>query len=228
MVIKVENRNISLMGGGLPTSNSKNYDRCLFIFGEEWGEFDKTAVFWQKKDQRYEMLLDDADSCSIPWEAQAEDGFMFVGVIGRNGDTVVTSKILVCPVNEGTAAGNENHDETQSIYDQMILNVENYLSRAEDAAEKAEAVSVNTPYIGSNGNWYIWDTAANMYIDSGRSALGTSSGGDMKQQTYDTDGDGIVDNASALGGVKAENFATVTYVQLYVSQQITGALEGSY
>lgn len=216
------------MGGGLPTSNSKNYDRCMFVFSEEWNDFDKTAVFWQRKDQRYEMLLDEADSCNVPWEAQAEDGFMFVGVIGRKDDTVVTSKILVVPVNEGTSSGNEDHDETQSIYDQMILNIESYLSRAEDAAQRAENASVNTPYIGSNGNWYVWDGEYNTYVDSGTSAMGASSGGDMEKETYDTDGDGIVDNASSLGGVKAENFATLEYVKLYVSEQINGALEGSY
>ena len=208
----------------MPTSSSKNYDRCMFVFGEEWQGFVKTAVFWQKKNARYEMLLDDADSCNIPWEAQAQDGFMFVGIIGRKDDTVLASKILVVPVNEGTSTGNANHDATQSIYDQMIQNIESYLARAEEAAERAETAAANHPYIGANGNWCIWDSELNAYVDSGVS----SSGGDMLTSVYDTNGDGVVDNASSLGGIAASSFATQTYVQLYVSRQVTGALEGSY
>ena len=61
-------------------------------------------------------------------------------------------------------------------------------------------------------------------MDSGVS----SSGGDMLTSVYDANGDGVVDNASSLGGISASSFATQTYVQLYVSRQITGALEGSY
>lgn len=42
--------------------------------------------------------------------------------------------------------------------------------RAEDAADRAEAVSVHSPYIGENGNWFIWSTVLNAYVDSGQSA----------------------------------------------------------
>jgi len=39
--------------------------------------------------------------------------------------------------------------------------------RAENAAERAWKYSVNLPYIGSNGNWMIYDHATEEYLDSG-------------------------------------------------------------
>ncbi len=38
--------------------------------------------------------------------------------------------------------------------------------RAEDAAKKAEEVSISTPYIGENGNWFVFDNVTKSYKDS--------------------------------------------------------------
>ena len=38
--------------------------------------------------------------------------------------------------------------------------------RAEDAAERAEKVSISTPYIGENGNWFVFDNVTKSYKDS--------------------------------------------------------------
>lgn len=40
-------------------------------------------------------------------------------------------------------------------------------SDAEDAADRAEAYSINTPYIGANGNWWVWNTTTGAYVDTG-------------------------------------------------------------
>jgi hypothetical protein len=40
-------------------------------------------------------------------------------------------------------------------------------SSAAASADRAQSYSVNTPYIGGNGNWFIWDSQAGVYIDSG-------------------------------------------------------------
>lgn len=37
---------------------------------------------------------------------------------------------------------------------------------AVDAMEEAKAVAVKVPYIGPNGNWFLWDDAAKTYTDS--------------------------------------------------------------
>lgn len=40
-------------------------------------------------------------------------------------------------------------------------------SAAATSASRAEAWSAHPPYIGANGNWYVWSTSTNAYVDSG-------------------------------------------------------------
>ena len=43
---------------------------------------------------------------------------------------------------------------------------------AQEALEKNQAISVSTPYIGGNGNWYVYDADTAAYKDSGVKAQG--------------------------------------------------------
>lgn len=38
---------------------------------------------------------------------------------------------------------------------------------AQAAAQTATQASLHPPYIGANGNWYVWNTATGQYVDSG-------------------------------------------------------------
>lgn len=42
-----------------------------------------------------------------------------------------------------------------------------YLDQAEDLVEALELMTANPPYIGANGNWYVWNTEQGAYVDSG-------------------------------------------------------------
>lgn len=50
--------------------------------------------------------------------------------------------------------------------------IEDYATRAEQAAEKAETATVKTPYIATNKNWMTWDFSQSKYVDSGSSSVG--------------------------------------------------------
>lgn len=43
----------------------------------------------------------------------------------------------------------------------------NSAASAEESADRAQSYSVNTPYIGANGNWWVWNTSQGIYVDSG-------------------------------------------------------------
>lgn len=43
-------------------------------------------------------------------------------------------------------------------------------SGAEQAAQNAQEAALHTPYVGDNGNWFIWDAEQGQFIDTGRSA----------------------------------------------------------
>ena len=45
--------------------------------------------------------------------------------------------------------------------------IEEDIEDLQELAEKLEEMTANPPYIGANGNWYIWDTQTEAYVDSG-------------------------------------------------------------
>lgn len=49
----------------------------------------------------------------------------------------------------------------------VVPQIQAYLEQAEDLLEAMETFSQNPPYIGANGNWYVWDTQTSDFVDSG-------------------------------------------------------------
>ena len=48
----------------------------------------------------------------------------------------------------------------------VIPQIQAYLDQAEDLVAAMEALSQNPPYIGANGNWWVWDTETEQFVDS--------------------------------------------------------------
>ena len=48
-----------------------------------------------------------------------------------------------------------------------IPQIQAYLDQAEDLYEAMVLLSQNPPYIGQNGNWWVWSTSAGDFVDSG-------------------------------------------------------------
>ena len=68
---------------------------------------------------------------------------------------------------EGYAAGTQNGTAVGSSSPYYQKNAKYYSENAKASADRAQSYSVNVPYIGSNGNWWIWDSTNGRYIDSG-------------------------------------------------------------
>ena len=49
----------------------------------------------------------------------------------------------------------------------VIPQIQAYLEQAQSIVEAVEELSQNPPYIGANGNWYVFDTTLEAYKDSG-------------------------------------------------------------
>lgn len=56
----------------------------------------------------------------------------------------------------------------------IVALVTDAADRAEQAADNAEAWSEHPPYIGANGFWFVYDTATDLYVDSGVDARGVN------------------------------------------------------
>lgn len=50
---------------------------------------------------------------------------------------------------------------------EVIPQIQAYLEQADDLVEVMETLSKNPPYIGANGNWFVWDTNTSSFVDSG-------------------------------------------------------------
>lgn len=50
---------------------------------------------------------------------------------------------------------------------EVIPQIQTYLEQAENLYEAMENLSKHPPYIGANGDWFVWDTDTSAFVDSG-------------------------------------------------------------
>lgn len=67
----------------------------------------------------------------------------------------------------------------------VVPQIEDYLEQAQALVQALTELSQNPPYIGANGNWYIFDTNTEQYVDSGVDASITVSIADIEMLGYD-------------------------------------------
>ena len=78
------------------------------------------------------------------------------------------------------------------------------VTQAQEILAECKQVAVKTPYVGDNGNWYVWDTTTGAFKDSGESAKGA------KGDKGDTGAKGDTGSTGAQGpkGEKGDTGAT--------------------
>ena len=81
-----------------------------------------------------------------------------------NSATTSTNQALK---SEGYATGTQNGSAVGSGSPYYQKNSKYYSEQAKASADKAESYSVKTPYIGANGNWWVWNTTSGAYVDTG-------------------------------------------------------------
>lgn len=69
---------------------------------------------------------------------------------------------------------------------EAVPQIQAYLDQAENLYEAMELLSKNPPYIGANGNWYVWNTNQNAFVDSGIDASITVQIADVTMLAYGT------------------------------------------
>lgn len=76
---------------------------------------------------------------------------------------------------------------------------------AQEAMQKTQEISVNPSYIGDNGNWFVWDTGQDSYVDSGVAAQGPQGKPGAVQTVC-----GVAPDASGNVALTAENVGAAT------------------
>lgn len=110
-------------------SDSVEYHRAKFIFDENWLGYAKSVTFNNTKSKVSKLVsaLDVEDSCDIPWEVLADDGYLTVCVQGINGDSSMVTKMpnpLLIEASDKTN-GSVPLPPTPSVYEQIMTEFAN-------------------------------------------------------------------------------------------------------
>lgn len=105
----------------LVASGGQNEVKVTFTFCEKWEGFAKTATFYRDEDNVYHMVLDENNTCTVPWEVYYESGTFYFGVFGDKDDVRRTSSTARYRVKKGAVTDETMpSDPTPEVYDQIM------------------------------------------------------------------------------------------------------------
>lgn len=91
-------------------------------------------------------------------------------LILSNSDGQIGSFNIWLEVQPSSAAGS---DPSQTDIPALVAQAKQYADDAEQSAQDAAAWTAHPPYIGANGNWFVYDKDNDIYVDSGVYASGS-------------------------------------------------------
>lgn len=167
----------------MPTTLTDNTVRM------DWQDFDRIQAFIYSERQRIiagpcTVEIDSEDStvllCHYDAHKPQHLGIQRLVVqVELNGHKSTYDKqafVFVATTDETLSDGTTVTDETAEVdinvedVDSSILS--GAIAAALAAADAANAAAGHAPYIGENGNWWIWSADAGDYVDSGTAATG--------------------------------------------------------
>ena len=102
-------------------SGGVNEVKVIFTFTEQWEGFIKTALFYRDTETIYYAVLDNNDTCVLPWEVYAEDGTFYMSLFGDKDGIRRTTTITRYKVGKGIVAEDMlPSDPTPDVYAQIM------------------------------------------------------------------------------------------------------------
>ena len=92
LTFEIDNQIIKRTDDFQPVARSQNYLSASFTFSDDWGDEEKHAIF-KSGGKAYEIILDENNECTVPWEALRYAGQMYVSAY--SGDRVTASVAVV-------------------------------------------------------------------------------------------------------------------------------------
>lgn len=132
-------------------SDTLNYFKCQFTFDSSWEDFNDKSVYFKNVSSGITKpgVLDDDNTCFIPWEVLENTGVIITNVVGiRVEDGEVVQKLPTFPielfvqVEEGQVNVVPPENYTPSQYEQFIAQVADYAAEAKASEEKIKNMSV--------------------------------------------------------------------------------------
>lgn len=120
-------------------SGDVNSDRLIVDFDSTWDDFTKTAVFYVSEKDVYKMFLDVNNTCVIPHEVLKDKGKFYFGILGVNGDKVLTTEVIGYKVGKGAVTSKlVDSDPTPDIYEQILFDYDEIKRMAKEWDEKVD------------------------------------------------------------------------------------------
>lgn len=101
-------------------SGGKNETKLTISFCDKWDGFTKTATFYRDEEAVFYSVMDEEDTCVVPWEVYYESGTFYIGVFGTKEGVRRTSTTVKYKVRNGAVDGLIPSDPTPDVYDQII------------------------------------------------------------------------------------------------------------
>jgi len=155
-LLKVRKNQLLLIDREPITSGSLHVNQVCFQFSSHWDGLEKTAMF-RAGERVVSLLLDESDSCFIPWEVlENAGGSLGVGVCGRLGEEVVLPTVWCSlgPVWEGAAPGETARPPTPDLWRQELARRANrmaYTPKGELGLYADHTLLASVPLTGGGG-----------------------------------------------------------------------------
>lgn len=91
---------------------------------------------------------------------------LFERILWHNNTTPAINEDNLNAMSKGLSDVDDRVIELAGTIMEDVPAIQEYLEQADELVDQMEELSTNPPYIGSNGNWYVWDTNTGAYVDS--------------------------------------------------------------
>lgn len=106
-------------------ADSVDFCQASFVFDNEWDGYTKTVLFTNRtKKINKSVLLDDTNTCYIPWEIITGLGYMSITIRGDKEDSIGTTAQMCCPIPIYKSGADKDVDfnnlPTPDVYNQIL------------------------------------------------------------------------------------------------------------
>lgn len=120
-------------------AGGQNEVAVVFNFCEKWDGFAKTATFYREEENVYYAVVDENDTCVVPWEVYFEAGTFYFGVFGEKDGIRRTSNVVRYKVKRGSiTAGMMPSDPSPGVYEQIIAQLGEANALAQELRDEVE------------------------------------------------------------------------------------------
>ncbi len=152
MEIKLKIKNDKLIRGNVLNGKTGNVNVYSCVFDIEADAGYVWICVFKKDGKAYQKIIENG-SCIVPQEIFEKPGKFEVGCYATKGDMRLSTNWLCFDVEEGAYCDATSPSEpTADVWQVLVMN--------------------SVPYIGDNGNWYVYDRTLGQYTDSGMQSRG--------------------------------------------------------